>query len=48
MIHATRETDPLLTPDDVKTSLWKGGGLTSRVHCEGEQFIADALVSHPA
>jgi hypothetical protein len=42
-VHATSETDPQLGPEDVKRSLWEGGHVTARVHCDGGRFVADGL-----
>ena len=42
-VHATDATDPQLGPEDVKRSLWKGGDVTARVHCEDGRFVADGL-----
>lgn len=42
-IHATLDTAPALTPNDVKTALWNPGELFAEVHCEDGKFIADAL-----
>lgn len=47
-IHATTQTEPLLTTDDVKTSLWKRGLLSASVHCEGDDFVADELRTTPS
>jgi hypothetical protein len=42
-VHATETTDPSLGPEDVEGSLWEGGDVSARVHCEGGRFVADAL-----
>ncbi|MGZ8737144.1 MAG: hypothetical protein ACXWW7_08270 [Nocardioides sp.] len=42
-VHATESTDPPLGPEDVKGSLWEGGDVTARVHCEDGRFVADGL-----
>jgi hypothetical protein len=42
-MHADAATDPGLGPNDVKTSLWKGGQLVARVECLGGQFHALSL-----
>jgi hypothetical protein len=44
-IHATESTHPVLGPEDVKTSLWRGGGVTAEVRCEGGRFLASSLTS---
>ncbi|HLN76829.1 MAG TPA: hypothetical protein VK204_07250 [Nocardioidaceae bacterium] len=44
-IRATETTHPVLGPKDVKTSLWKGGGVIAQVRCEAGHFIASSLTS---
>jgi hypothetical protein len=46
-IHATEATDPALGPEDVKTSLWEGGGLVAQVRCQDSAFHAVSLASTP-
>lgn len=46
-IRATAATDPTLGPDDVKTSLWEGGGLVAQVRCDDGEFRAVSLASTP-
>lgn len=42
-VRATEATNPALTTEDVKKSLWKGGTVTASVHCAGRHFEALAL-----
>lgn len=42
-VLATRATDPLLGPDDVRTSLWQGGDVAARVRCDDGAFTALSL-----
>ena len=44
-VHADGHTDPQLGPDDVKGSLWEGGEVIARVHCEEGRFVADGIVA---
>jgi hypothetical protein len=37
-LRATTATDPALTPDDVKQSLWEGGQLTATLRCVDGRF----------
>lgn len=37
--------DPALTPDDVRDTLWTGGTLEARAHCENGRFVADGFRS---
>ena len=46
-IRADERTSPTLEPEDVRTSLWEGGGLVARVRCEGGAFRATSLTSTP-
>ncbi len=46
-IRATKRTDPALGPEDVKSSLWEGGGLVAHVECDDRTFVAVALTSTP-
>jgi hypothetical protein len=46
-IRADEDTRPTLEPEDVRTSLWEGGGLVARVRCEGGAFRATSLTSTP-
>ena len=43
MVHATKATDPALTPADVKASLWQGGQVSASIQCAGRHFEAIAL-----
>lgn len=44
-VRAEERTDPHLGPKDIKQSLWKGGDVTARVHCQDGRFVADALTT---
>ena len=44
-IRATKSTHPALGPEDVKTSLWKGGGVIAQVQCESGHFTASSLAT---
>jgi hypothetical protein len=46
-VRADEDTSPTLAPEDVRTSLWEGGGLVARVRCEGGAFRATSLTSTP-
>ena len=46
-VLATDATRPGLGPDDVKTSLWAGGGLVAEIRCANGRFVATALSSTP-
>jgi hypothetical protein len=46
-IRITDGTTPTLRSGDVRTSLWKGGGLQATVECERKRFVATAVTSSP-
>lgn len=46
-IRATTGTEPDLDRDDLRTSLWEGGGVQATVHCVAGTFVATALTSTP-
>jgi hypothetical protein len=46
-IQVTRRTHPSLGPEDVKTSLWQGGGLNARIRWFKHAFEATSITSRP-
>lgn len=46
-LRVTADSRPRLGRDDVRTSLWEGGRVSARVHCEDGRFVADAVSSAP-
>lgn len=44
-IRVTGDTDPVLTADDVRDTLWEGGQVRARVGCDGEKFVASSVRS---
>ena len=37
----------LVTKEDIRTSLWKGGSIEMTVRCSGARFLADSLGTYP-
>ena len=46
-VQVNKSTAPTLGPDDVKTSLWEGGGVGAEMSCENGDFVATAVSSTP-
>ena len=47
-VTVTGQTAPSLGPDDVTSSLWEGGTISVRVHCDDTRFVAEQARSAPA
>lgn len=46
-VQVNASTAPTLGPDDVKTSLWEGGGIVAQMRCESDEFVATVVRSTP-